>query len=97
VSTSTTGAVPGTDTGAPDSTQDRIPFNDSGSALVAAGPDAVSDAVTAAVAARAGWRRTPPGARAAALRAAAAAVRADTDRLGDLLCRATGRLLGQAR
>ena len=62
-----------------------------------AGDDEVEAAVAGASAARATWRRTAPSARAAALRAAAAAVRADADELGALLSRTTGRLLGQAR
>ncbi|WP_445263118.1 aldehyde dehydrogenase family protein [Pseudokineococcus sp. 1T1Z-3] len=65
--------------------------------LVLASDAEVDAAVAAADAARAAWRRTPPGERAAALRAAAAVVRADADELADLLCATTGRLLGQAR
>jgi succinate-semialdehyde dehydrogenase/glutarate-semialdehyde dehydrogenase len=59
-------------------------------------PGEVAGAVDAAVAARTSWRRTPPAERAAALRAAASAVRADADVLGKLLCAETGRLLRQA-
>ncbi|WP_422631833.1 aldehyde dehydrogenase family protein [Pseudokineococcus basanitobsidens] len=65
--------------------------------LVPADDDEVAAAVDAADGARAAWRRTAPGERAAALRAAAAAVRADADELGALLTATTGRLLGQAR
>ncbi len=68
------------------------------------GPDVVCStdaevdaAVGRADAARSGWRRTDPSARAGALRAAAAAVRAGADDLGEQLTAATGRLLGQAR
>jgi acyl-CoA reductase-like NAD-dependent aldehyde dehydrogenase len=43
------------------------------------------------------WRATPPGDRATYLRAAAAAVRADADLLGDLLARTTGHLRRAAR
>ncbi len=57
----------------------------------------VDAAITRADAARPGWRRTDPGQRAGALRAAAAAVRAAADALGDALTAETGRLLGQAR
>jgi len=64
--------------------------------LVAATQDEVSAAVAAAHEARAEWRRTAPGARADALRAAAAAVRDAADLLGDELCRSTGRLLSQS-
>ncbi|MCM3660525.1 aldehyde dehydrogenase family protein [Georgenia satyanarayanai] len=63
--------------------------------LVPATAEEVSTAVDAAWRARSDWRRTAPAERAAALRAAAAAVRADADRLGALLTAATGRLLGQ--
>ena len=48
-------------------------------------------------AAQPGWRATSPGERAGHLRAAASAVRAASDELGDLLCTTTGRLLGEAR
>ncbi|WP_298803125.1 aldehyde dehydrogenase family protein [uncultured Pseudokineococcus sp.] len=65
--------------------------------VVPATDEEVGRAVAAADAARTAWRRTPPGERAAALRAAAAAVRADADELGALLTSTTGRLLGQAR
>lgn len=66
------------------------------STLVPACPDEVAAAVTAADEARGAWRRTEPGARAAALRRAAQAVRDEADALGAELCAATGRLLGQA-
>ncbi|PFG39949.1 succinate-semialdehyde dehydrogenase/glutarate-semialdehyde dehydrogenase [Georgenia soli] len=56
----------------------------------------VAEAVGAADAARAAWRRTPPAERAAALRRAAAAVRAAAPELGALLTATTGRLIGQA-
>src|SRR6478735_4225583 len=59
--------------------------------------DAVSDAVGRARDAHRGWRRTSPGERAGHLRAAASAVRAAADELGDLLCATTGRLLAEAR
>ncbi|SDQ04042.1 aldehyde dehydrogenase [Quadrisphaera sp. DSM 44207] len=68
-----------------------------GGDVVAAADAEVDAAIAGADAARAPWRRTAPAERAGALRAAAAAVRADADALGDLLCAATGRLLGQAR
>src|SRR3954470_17550153 len=57
----------------------------------------VADAVTAARAALPAWRRTAPGARAAALRAAATDLRADADRVAELHMRDTGRLLSDAR
>ncbi|PWJ53815.1 succinate-semialdehyde dehydrogenase / glutarate-semialdehyde dehydrogenase [Quadrisphaera granulorum] len=60
-------------------------------------PDQVEAALAGARAARRGWRTTTPGARAAALRAAAASVRENADALGDLLVATTGRLVGQAR
>ncbi len=63
----------------------------------AARTDAVADAVERARAAQPGWRATSPGERAGHLRAAASAVRAASDELGDLLCATTGRLLGEAR
>src|SRR5436305_2919296 len=53
--------------------------------------DEVLDAIAAARAAFPGWRRTSPGARAAALRAAASDLRADADRIADLHMRDTGR------
>ncbi len=59
--------------------------------------DAVADAVGRARAAQPGWRATSPGERAGYLRAAASAVRAASDDLGDLLCMTTGRLLGESR
>ena len=65
--------------------------------VVPATAEEVARAVGAADAARAAWRRTPPGERAAALRAAAAAVRADAGELGAVLTATTGRLLGQSR
>ncbi|GEK23457.1 aldehyde dehydrogenase family protein [Cellulomonas xylanilytica] len=64
--------------------------------LVPATPAEVEQAVAAAVAARASWRRTPAATRAAALRDAAAAVRAQAEELGAELCRSTGRLLSQS-
>ncbi|WP_231384034.1 aldehyde dehydrogenase [Cellulomonas sp. URHD0024] len=64
--------------------------------VVPATPDEVAEAVAAADGARLQWRRTPPAARATALRDAAAAVRAGAEELGDELCRATGRLLSQS-
>lgn len=67
------------------------------SVVVPATAEEARAAVDAAWEARDAWRRTAPADRAACLRAAAAAVRADADRLGDLLTAATGRLLGQAR
>src|SRR4051812_15262836 len=57
----------------------------------------VAVAVAAARAALPGWRGTSPAARGAALRAAAADLRADTDRLALLHTRDTGRLLADAR
>ena len=67
-------------------TQPEIPYT-----------DAVADAVGRARAAQTGWRATSPGERAGHLRAAASAVRAASDELGDLLCLTTGRLLGESR
>ncbi len=58
---------------------------------------AVQDAVRRARGAAPGWRTVSPAQRAAHLRAAAAAVRAATDDLGDVLCADTGRLLAEAR
>jgi acyl-CoA reductase-like NAD-dependent aldehyde dehydrogenase len=57
----------------------------------------VAGAVAAARAALAAWRSTSPGARGAALRAAAADLRADLERLAELHMRDTGRLLADAR
>ncbi len=57
----------------------------------------VTAAVGSAVSALPAWRRTPASERAAALRAAAAQIRADADWLGELLCQATGRLIAEAR
>ena len=54
-------------------------------------------AVAAARAALPAWRSTSPGARGAALRAAAADLRTDLERLADLHTRDTGRLLADAR
>jgi acyl-CoA reductase-like NAD-dependent aldehyde dehydrogenase len=62
-----------------------------------AGGAEIESAILAAHQARRSWRRTPPGERAALLRAAAATVRADAEHLGDVLCANTGRLLRQAR
>ncbi|MFL6168305.1 MAG: aldehyde dehydrogenase family protein, partial [Ornithinibacter sp.] len=59
--------------------------------------DGLMDAVGRAREAQPGWRATSPGERAGHLRAAASAVRAASDELGDLLCTTTGRLLGEAR
>jgi acyl-CoA reductase-like NAD-dependent aldehyde dehydrogenase len=60
-------------------------------------PQEVAAAVAAARAALPSWRSTSPGARGAALRAAAADLRADLERLADLHTRDTGRLLADAR
>src|SRR3954462_8812686 len=57
----------------------------------------VAVAVAAARAALPGWRGTSPAARGAALRAAAADLRGDADRVADLHMRDTGRLLADAR
>ena len=65
--------------------------------VVCAADAEVDAALAGADAARDLWRRTAPSQRAGALRAAAAAVRAEADALGDLLTAATGRLLGQSR
>src|SRR3954453_11315684 len=65
--------------------------------LVPATASEVADAVEAAVNARTSWRRTAPAQRAAMLRQAAAAVRADAEHLGNLLCANTGRLIGPGR
>src|SRR5687768_6616795 len=51
--------------------------------LVPATADEVSDAVAAADAARAAWRRADAATRAAALRRAASAVRAAAEQLGE--------------
>jgi acyl-CoA reductase-like NAD-dependent aldehyde dehydrogenase len=67
-----------------------------GACVVPATQSEVGEAVAAADAARASWRRTPPAERAAALRGAAAAVRAAAPELGALLTATTGRLIGQA-
>src|SRR3954451_18223353 len=56
---------------------------ENGTVACATPPD-VAAAVAAARAALAEWRRTAPGARAATLRAAAADLRADADRVADL-------------
>src|ERR687886_1132816 len=66
-------------------------------AVTCATPAEVEAAVAAARAALAGWRRTSPGARGAALRAAAADLRADLERLAELHTRDTGKLLADAR
>ena len=68
-----------------------------GAVLIAATEEEVTAAVAAADVARRPWRHTPPAERAAALRSAARAIRADADYLGDVLCASTGRLLGEAR
>src|SRR4051812_32784955 len=60
-------------------------------------PQEVAAAVAAARAALAAWRSTSPGARGAALRAAAADLRAELERLAELHMRDTGRLLADAR
>ena len=60
-------------------------------------PHQVRAAVAAARPAFPGWRGTEPGSRGAALRAAAANLRADRERIADLHMRDTGRLLGDAR
>jgi acyl-CoA reductase-like NAD-dependent aldehyde dehydrogenase len=57
----------------------------------------VAGAVAAARAALPAWRSTSPGARGAALRAAAADLRTHLERLADLHSRDTGRLLADAR
>src|SRR3954469_2377180 len=57
----------------------------------------VASGAAAARAALPGWRLTAPGARGAALRAAAADLRADADRVAELHMRDTGRLLSDAR
>ncbi|HEY6794168.1 MAG TPA: aldehyde dehydrogenase family protein [Kineosporiaceae bacterium] len=67
-----------------------------GSAVAATGAE-VERAVAAARAAGPGWRARSAGERAATLRAAAAAVRADAERLARLHTRDTGRLLRDAR
>ncbi|HET7762642.1 MAG TPA: aldehyde dehydrogenase family protein, partial [Phycicoccus sp.] len=58
--------------------------------------DTVAEVVGRACDAAPGWRATAPGERAGHLRAAAARVRESADELGELLCRTTGRLLGEA-
>ncbi|WP_454042341.1 aldehyde dehydrogenase family protein [Cellulosimicrobium sp. Marseille-Q8652] len=68
-----------------------------GTPVECAGPDEVDAAVRAAAAAWPAWRATPPGERAAALRAAARAVREAADELGALLRATTGRLEGESR
>lgn len=55
------------------------------------------DAVMRARAAADSWRRTPPAERAERLRVAADALRGRDEDLARLLCRTTGRLLGNAR
>lgn len=60
-------------------------------------PSACDDAVTRAAEAAAGWARTPPAERAAAVAAAAADVRATADQLAELNERETGKLRGDAR
>src|SRR3954451_818836 len=69
---------------------------ENGSVTTATAQD-VADGVAAARAALPGWRRTAPGARGATLRAAAADLRADADRVAELHMRDTGRLLSDAR
>ncbi|MBT0769627.1 aldehyde dehydrogenase [Kineosporia sp. J2-2] len=64
--------------------------------LRASSPGDVDSAVTSAAQAFPRWRHTPASERAAALREAAATVRAHTGELGRILSRDTGRLLGQA-
>lgn len=68
-----------------------------GTVLIPATPDEVRAAVAGAELARGQWRRTAPAERAAALRDAARAIRAEADLLGDVLCDSTGRLLAEAR
>src|SRR4051794_18874405 len=69
---------------------------ENGSVTCATSED-VETAVHAARSALHGWRRTAPGVRAAALRAAAADLRSDADRIAELHMRDTGRLLTDAR
>jgi len=59
-------------------------------------PREVEAVIGAAEQAGRGWRRTSPGERAAALRAAATDVRDSADELGAQLCATTGRLLREA-
>ncbi|MEK6438142.1 aldehyde dehydrogenase family protein [Pseudonocardia sp. T1-2H] len=65
--------------------------------LPVADEPAVADALTSARAAQAGWARTPAAERGAALRAAAAAVRAAADELAELNTRETGKTPDDAR
>ena len=65
--------------------------------VTTATPAQVAAAVAAAREALRTWRRTAPGARGAALRAAAADLRADLDRIALLHTRDTGRLLADSR
>ncbi|WP_270888179.1 aldehyde dehydrogenase family protein [Pedococcus sp. 5OH_020] len=70
---------------------------DAPDAAEAAGAAQVAAAVEGAADAARGWRRTSPGDRAAALREAAAQVRAHADDLAGALCDTTGKLLRDAR
>jgi succinate-semialdehyde dehydrogenase/glutarate-semialdehyde dehydrogenase len=65
--------------------------------LPVADEPAVADALASARAAQAGWARTPAAERGAALRAAAAAVRAAADELAELNTRETGKTPDDAR
>jgi succinate-semialdehyde dehydrogenase/glutarate-semialdehyde dehydrogenase len=65
--------------------------------LPVADEPAVADALASARAAQAGWARTPAAERGAALRAAAAAVRAAADELAELNARETGKTPDDAR
>ena len=79
------------------SVERRAPLTgDAALVLVPGTPDEVAQAVAAADAARADWRRAGPATRAAALRRAASSVRAAAEQLGGELCRSTGRLLSQS-
>jgi acyl-CoA reductase-like NAD-dependent aldehyde dehydrogenase len=65
--------------------------------MPATDPQACDDAVARAAKAAAGWARTAPAERAAALSAAASDVRAATDELAELNERETGKLRDDAR
>src|SRR3954454_12835017 len=69
---------------------------ENGSVTTATAED-VADGVAAARAALPGWLLPPPRAGGAALRAAAADLRADADRVAELHMRDTGRLLADCR
>ncbi|RAJ59081.1 succinate-semialdehyde dehydrogenase/glutarate-semialdehyde dehydrogenase [Streptomyces sp. Amel2xB2] len=62
-----------------------------------AGTDDASAAVDAAAEAAEGWSALAPERRSAILRAAATAIRTDSDELALLLCRESGKPLGEAR